>query len=77
MKIRYLVTIFLAMVLVVSNVNASSGNVIDYKNKKSKKVFLCEEKYYGYHQINEDYHFHEVTWNNEKKNGLLMILKKH
>ena len=71
-----MVTSILIMFLLIGNISASSGNVVDYKNKKSKKVFLCEEKYYGYHHDKDDYHFHEITWNNEQKEWIINNPKK-
>ncbi len=66
MKIRYIIITTILMFLLINNVYAHQDLIVDSKIKNSQKIFLCEEKYYGYHLYNDEYHFHQVKFDNNE-----------
>lgn len=67
-KIRNVIIIVLGFVLVTNtNILAHGGNITGWNNKDSKEITEYKGKYYGYHKQNEEIHYHQVEWNEEKQ----------
>ncbi len=58
--------ILISFFLLMPNVYAHSSNVKGYKEKDSKYISKCENKYYGYHKYSGKNHWHEVKFKNDK-----------
>ena len=51
------------LLLLVSTVYASRGNISGYNDKNSDKITFYKGNYYGYHNQNNERHYHQVEWN--------------
>lgn len=69
-RFYYIAIVFLLIILPSSYGHQES--IVDENNKKSLKINICNEVYYGYHAIFGDYHFHQVQWDNNLEKWIII-----
>jgi len=63
---RYYFIMLLINILLIPSAFAHEDMIVDEKNKKSLKVSICDEINYGFHAEEENYHFHQIIWNEDE-----------
>ena len=67
-KFKKVVILFVFIfILLLNTVYANGGNISGYNDKNSDKIIRYNGKYYGYHNQNNETHYHQVQWNSTKE----------